>query len=69
MVLNPAIRNLIRERKVHQIDGIIYTSSSDNMISMDTSIFNLYKAGVIDRHTAISEAVNPDMMQKRLNLG
>jgi twitching motility protein PilT len=36
---------------------------------MDTSIFNLYKAGVIDRHTAISEAVNPDMMQKRLNLG
>jgi twitching motility protein PilT len=69
MVLNPAIRNLIRERKVHQIDGIIYTSSSDNMISMDTSIFNLYKAGVIDRHTAVSEAVNPDMMQKRLNLG
>jgi twitching motility protein PilT len=69
MVLNPAIRNLIREGKVHQIDGIIYTSAADNMISMDTSIFNLCKAGLIDKHTAISEAVNPDMMQKRLNLG
>jgi twitching motility protein PilT len=69
MVLNPAIRNLIREGKVHQIDGIIYTSSSDNMIAMDTSIMNLYKSGLIDKHTAISEAVNPDMMQKRLNLG
>ena len=68
MVLTPAIRNLIREGKVHQIDGIIYTSASDNMIAMDTSIMNVYKAGVIDSHTAISEATNPDMMAKRLNL-
>lgn len=67
MVLTPAIRNLIRERKVHQIDGIIYTSSNENMISMDTSIYNLYKAGVISRHTAISEAVNPEMMEKKIN--
>ncbi len=69
MVLTPAIRNLIREGKVHQIDGIIYTSASENMIAMDTSIFNLYKEGVISKHTAISEAVNPEMMEKRLNLG
>ena len=68
MVLTPAIRNLIRERKVHQIDGIIYTSAAENMIAMDTSIYNLYKAGVIDKHTAISEAVNQDMMQKRIQL-
>jgi twitching motility protein PilT len=69
MVLTPAIRNLIREGKVHQIDGIIYTSASENMISMDTSIFNLYKQGIISKHTAISESVNPEMMEKRLNLG
>jgi len=68
MVLTPAIRNLIRERKVHQIDGIIYTSASDNMISMDTSIYNLFKEGLITKHTAISEAVNPEMMEKRINL-
>ena len=43
MVLTPAIRNLIREGKVHQIDGIIYTSAAENMIAMDTSIYNLYK--------------------------
>lgn len=69
MVLTPAIRNLIREGKVHQIDGIIYTSSAENMISMDTSIYNLYKEGLIDKHTAISEAVNPEMMGKRIQLG
>jgi twitching motility protein PilT len=68
MVLTPAIRNLIREGKVHQIDGIIYTSAADNMIAMDTSILNLCKAGKISQHTAIAEAVNPDIMAKRLKL-
>lgn len=68
MVLTPAIRNLIREGKVHQIDGIIYTSAAGNMIAMDSSILDLYKKGIIDRHTAISEAVNPEIMEKRLNL-
>lgn len=69
MVLTPAIRNLIRERKIHQIDGIIYTSSSENMIAMDTSIFNLYQKGIISKETAISEAVNPEIMRKRISLG
>jgi twitching motility protein PilT len=68
MVLTPAIRNLIREGKVHQIDGIIYTSSSDNMIAMDTCILKLCRAGKISTHTAIAEAVNPDIMSKRLKL-
>jgi twitching motility protein PilT len=64
MILTPAIRNLIREGKVHQIDGIIYTSQSE-----DTCILNLYKQGLIDKHTAISEAVNPEIMEKRINVG
>ena len=68
MVLTPAIRNLIREGKVHQINGIIYTSAAENMIAMDSSILQLYTDGRIDKHTAISEAVNPEIMSKRLNL-
>lgn len=68
MVLTPAIRNLIREGKVHQINGIIYTSAAENMIAMDSSILQLYKDGRSDKHTTISEAVNPEIMSKRLNL-
>ena len=68
MILTPAIRNLIREGKVHQIDGIIYTSSAENMVAMDASIYKLFQDGVIDRHTAVSEAVNPEIMAKRLAL-
>ena len=32
------------------------------------SILQLYKDGRIDKHTTISEAVNPEIMSKRLNL-
>jgi len=67
MILTPAIRNLIREKKVHQIDGIIHTSASENMISMDTSILKLYKEGIISKETAISEALHPEIMEKRIN--
>lgn len=66
MVLTPAIRNLIREGKTHQIDGMIYASTNENAIAMDTSIMNLYKDGVIDKKTAILNASNPEMMSKRL---
>jgi twitching motility protein PilT len=39
------------------------------MIAMDSCILNLYKQGLIDKHTAISEAVNPEIMEKRINIG
>lgn len=53
---------------LRQINGIIYTSAAENMIAMDSSILQLYKDGRIDKHTAISEAVNPEIMSKHLNL-
>jgi len=66
MILTPAIRNLIREGKTHQIDGMIYASTNESMIAMDTSIQKLYRSGVIDKKTAIANASNPEMMMKRL---
>lgn len=53
---------------LRQINGIIYTSAAENMIAMDSSILQLYKDGRIDKHTAISETVNPEIMSKHLNL-
>ena len=66
MVLTPAIRNIIREGKTHQIDGMIYTSTNENMLAMDTSIFRLYQKGIIDKKTALANASNPEMMSKKL---
>lgn len=66
MTLTPAIRNMIREGKIHQIDGMIYSSAKQDMISMDNSLLNLYKAGRITRETALEYATNPDMLSKKL---
>jgi twitching motility protein PilT len=66
MTVTPAIRNMIRDNKVHQIDGIIYSSVKDDMISMDASLHKLYQAGTISRDTALTYASNPDMLSKKL---
>ena len=43
MLANPAIRNLIRERKVFQIDLVIETSLQEGMLSLNRSLVNLVK--------------------------
>ena len=66
MVMNPAISNLIRDGKIHQIDGIIATSSKEDMISMDSSLLQLYKKGRVTKDTALQYCTNPEMMRRRL---
>lgn len=66
MTVTPAIRNMIRDNKVHQIDGLIYSSMKEDMISMDSSLLNLYKAGTITRDTALKYASNPEMLGKKI---
>lgn len=66
MTMTPAIRNMIRDNKIHQIDGIIYSSPSDAMFSMDTSLLKLYKARRISKTEALAHASNPDMLRRKL---
>lgn len=66
MKVNPAISNLIRESKVHQIDNAIYSGASEGMIAMDADILRLYNEGVISRENALIYASNPDMLKKKL---
>ena len=66
MTVTPAIRNMIRENKSFQIDGLLYASSSPQMTSTDSSLLQLYREGKIERETALAYAVNPDMLAKRL---
>ena len=64
MMLNPAIKNLIRENKVPQIDAMIQTGKSQGMMTMDNSIANLYNEKKISEETAKKYAVNPDTISK-----
>ncbi|HCT90999.1 MAG TPA: type IV pili twitching motility protein PilT [Lachnospiraceae bacterium] len=66
MTVTPAIRNMIRDNKVHQIDGLIYSSTKEDMISMDSSLLSLYKQKLISRDTALTYATNPEMLGRKL---
>lgn len=66
MTVNPAIRNMIRENKVPQIDGILYSSSKPELISMDSSLLRLYREKRITAEMALAYATNPDMLSKKI---
>lgn len=66
MIMTPAISNMIRDNKTHQIEGMICTSAKDHMISMDNSLLQLFKEGRITKETALQYSTNPEMLLKKL---
>lgn len=66
MHVNAAIRNMIREQRIHQIDTAIYAGSAEDMITMDQSIFKLWKKGTITAETAVQYSVHHDDIEKKI---
>ncbi|MCL2492568.1 MAG: PilT/PilU family type 4a pilus ATPase [Clostridiales bacterium] len=66
MLVNDAIRNMIRESKIHQIDSVITSSAGEGMFTMDSNLLSLFKAGHISADTAVTYSTQPDLMRKRL---
>lgn len=64
MVATPAIRNLIREDKIHQIDTSIQTGGNHKMQTMDNSLLELYRKGAISKETALTNAINQEHIKK-----
>lgn len=64
MLVNNAIRNMIRESKTFQIDSAIQMSKNQGMMSMDMCIANLYKEGKISRDDALLYCVNQEVIQR-----
>jgi twitching motility protein PilT len=61
MVPNAAIRNLIREDKVHQIYSMMQTGQSKfGMQTMNQSLFSLYSKGLLSYEDALSKSPLPD---------
>ena len=56
LIANPAVRNLIREGKTHQIPSMIQTGKKYGMILLDDSIMDLYKRGIISAEDAYAKS-------------
>ena len=66
MRVNSAIRNMIRESKTYQIDNVIQSGGAEGMVSMDQSVLELCRRGVVDCQTAVDHAFHPDLMRRRV---
>ena len=66
MHLNNAIRNLVRDSRIHQIDAAIQSGAGEGMIGMDECIFRLYQKKQITKETAMHYAMNPEQLQRKL---
>jgi len=66
MIANPAVRNMIREGKSHQIDNVIRTSSDIGMVSLERSLVGLVREGVISVQKAQEYAVFPEEVLRLL---
>lgn len=67
MHANNAVRTLIRDGKVHQIDSTISSSAKDGMKSMDASLLELFRSGKISAETAINFSINQDAMSRNVS--
>ncbi len=68
MTVNPAIQNLIREGKTHQIDNAISGAGSE-MLSMDGELARLAREGIISKETARAYALHPETMERQMRFG
>lgn len=70
LVPNPAIRNLIREDKIHQIYSVMQTGQSKfGMQTMTQSLYDLFIRGLITREEAIGRSIIPDELIAMINRG
>ncbi len=73
MIVNPAIRALIRDNKAHQIMSTIQTGGAVGMRTMNQSLFSLFSRRLISQEDAIGRSSEPDelkmMMEGRTPMG
>lgn len=64
MLGTTAVRNLIREGKIHQLPGVLQTSQNVGMQTLEMHLRELVDRNVITRETAIEKTGNPDMFKE-----
>ena len=66
MISTPAIQNLIREGKTHQLQSLIQTGNKYGMRTMDMALAELYKKGIISQESALTYSVDRELITKLL---
>ncbi|MGL4345641.1 MAG: type IV pilus twitching motility protein PilT [Cellulosilyticaceae bacterium] len=68
LLVNQAIRNLIRDGKTHQIEAMIQSSVHEGMKTMDMSLVELFKQGKITKERVLMHTANVEYVQRKYNI-
>jgi twitching motility protein PilT len=66
LVSTPAVRNLIREKKTHQIQNLIQTGAKFGMQTMDGSLLEMYNQKRISRQTLLRSCIDLEYVMKSI---
>lgn len=66
LISNPAIRSLIRESKAHQIYSAIQTGQKEGMFTMNQSLYELHRKGLITYDDAFGRTLDPEDLSRLL---
>jgi twitching motility protein PilT len=69
MIPTPAVRNLIREGKTHQILSAMQTGSSSGMQTMDAALATLVRQNKISQKLAEQRSSQPDELRRLIGAG
>lgn len=69
LIITPAVRNLVREQKVEQIQMTIQTGGKFGMQTMNQSLEQLYRKGLITYQEALTRSLDPEDLKKLLQRG
>ncbi|MBE6042300.1 MAG: PilT/PilU family type 4a pilus ATPase, partial [Clostridiales bacterium] len=68
MKQSPAIQNMIREGKLHQLDSAMQAARSDGMITMDESLLELYAQKKITKETLLGACNNYEFVARKAGI-
>lgn len=66
LINNSAVSNLIREKRIHEVNTVIETSSGEGMIDLNRSLSELARAGEITVESAYQHSLNPKTLERML---
>jgi twitching motility protein PilT len=66
MIASPAVRNLIRQGKSHELPNAIHLGAKDGMQTLDQSLARLVKSQTISQEVAVTKSSNPAQLLKLL---
>jgi twitching motility protein PilT len=67
MLVNHAIRSLVREQKIHQMYSVIQTGQKEGMRTMNQTLYELYVNRTITLDQALARSNDPDDLMRLMN--